>query len=240
MLANRINRVRIKNYRSLADVDMTFEDLTVLVGPNGSGKSNVVDALRFVRDALTLGLENAINVNYRDGIDNLLPFTRDSSVYSFTMEFDLVINGQSATYSFTASLNPKLTRKILYVTQEDCSIGVNYFRRTDGTVTYISQAWKFQIKSKLTIPVNELGLGYLSTKIDASDFDAVFKLLSKGGFYAITPNVFRPPQSKSKPYPLDEHGSNLASALNDFVITNSPYALRLDCLLKLVAEFCRV
>ena len=87
MLANRINRVRIKNYRSFADVDMTFEDLTVLVGPNGSGKSNVVDALRFVRDALTLGLENAINVNYRDGLDNLLPFTRDSSVYGFTTAY---------------------------------------------------------------------------------------------------------------------------------------------------------
>jgi ABC-type multidrug transport system fused ATPase/permease subunit len=40
--------------------------LTALVGPNGSGKSNLVDALRFLADALRMGLEAA--VNKRQGI----------------------------------------------------------------------------------------------------------------------------------------------------------------------------
>ena len=52
-----ITRVEIKNYRSIAHADVTMKSLTVLVGRNGSGKSSFVDALKFVRDALQLGLE---------------------------------------------------------------------------------------------------------------------------------------------------------------------------------------
>ncbi len=60
--AGRITALRASNYRSLGDdVEVTFGSLTALVGPNGSGKSNVLDALRFLRDALTVGLEPAIS-----------------------------------------------------------------------------------------------------------------------------------------------------------------------------------
>src|SRR5581483_10049146 len=47
-----ITRVRVKNFRSIADVDVSLGPLTVLVGRNGAGKSAFVDVLRFVRDAL--------------------------------------------------------------------------------------------------------------------------------------------------------------------------------------------
>jgi len=50
-----ITRLKVKNYRSLADVDIALSPLTVFVGENGTGKSNLIDLLRFVRDALTDG-----------------------------------------------------------------------------------------------------------------------------------------------------------------------------------------
>jgi AAA15 family ATPase/GTPase len=56
-----ITNVEISNYRSIGDkVSLKLRNLTTLVGPNGSGKSNVVDALRFVADALHNGLDAAI------------------------------------------------------------------------------------------------------------------------------------------------------------------------------------
>ncbi len=51
----RISRLRVKNFRSIAEIDIPLGPLTVLIGANGSGKSNVVDALRFVRDVFTRG-----------------------------------------------------------------------------------------------------------------------------------------------------------------------------------------
>lgn len=41
----KINHVKIKNYRSLKDMDLKVDDYTALIGSNGSGKSSVLYAL---------------------------------------------------------------------------------------------------------------------------------------------------------------------------------------------------
>jgi predicted ATPase len=47
-----LRRARVRGFRSVRDVEVAFEPLTVLLGLNGAGKSNLLDAIRFVRDAL--------------------------------------------------------------------------------------------------------------------------------------------------------------------------------------------
>lgn len=60
MTGARLDRLRIRNYRVLRDVEFSeVTPLTVLVGPNGSGKSTVLDALAFLHEAVTTGLEPA-------------------------------------------------------------------------------------------------------------------------------------------------------------------------------------
>ena len=46
-----ITRIRVKNFRSIADSSLDLGAATVLVGPNGSGKSNFLDAVAFLSDA---------------------------------------------------------------------------------------------------------------------------------------------------------------------------------------------
>src|SRR5437667_6475053 len=72
--ASRITRVILKNYKSIVACDVELRPLTILVGPNGSGKSNFLDALRFVSEALTNGLDQA--VSSRGGIDSILSRAR--------------------------------------------------------------------------------------------------------------------------------------------------------------------
>ncbi|MTJ46766.1 AAA family ATPase [Dolichospermum sp. UHCC 0259] len=43
---------KIKNFKSLGDVDLNFRDLTILVGANASGKSNSLAALGFLNELL--------------------------------------------------------------------------------------------------------------------------------------------------------------------------------------------
>ncbi len=43
-----LEKVHIRNYLSLRDVELPLKPLTVLVGPNASGKSNVLNALRLL------------------------------------------------------------------------------------------------------------------------------------------------------------------------------------------------
>ena len=47
-----IKRVRICNFKSLGDVTVDLEPITVLIGRSGTGKTNFVEALRFLRDYL--------------------------------------------------------------------------------------------------------------------------------------------------------------------------------------------
>ena len=64
----RITRVWAKNFRSVADVSLEMDALTVLVGPNASGKSNLLDILRFIKDALR---DLEVAVSRRQGMDGV-------------------------------------------------------------------------------------------------------------------------------------------------------------------------
>lgn len=65
-----ITRVRIENYKSIAHCDVRLGPFTVLLGLNAAGKSNFLDAIRFVRDAVSRGPVKA--VIERGGLDNVL------------------------------------------------------------------------------------------------------------------------------------------------------------------------
>ena len=64
-----INHLSLRHFKSVDAADVDFGRITVFVGNNGSGKSNVVDALRFLRDASTFGLDRAFSD--RHGIESV-------------------------------------------------------------------------------------------------------------------------------------------------------------------------
>ncbi|HZI16792.1 MAG TPA: AAA family ATPase [Myxococcus sp.] len=66
----RILELRLAGFRAFESVRLQLDDLTVLVGRNGAGKSTLIDALEFIRDALTDSLENALT--RREGLHAIL------------------------------------------------------------------------------------------------------------------------------------------------------------------------
>lgn len=56
----RLERLRVRNYRVLRDVDLRdITPLTVLLGPNGSGKSTLFDVFAFLSECFASGLRPA-------------------------------------------------------------------------------------------------------------------------------------------------------------------------------------
>ena len=47
-----LRRLGLKNYRSIGSCDLELGPLAIFVGQNGVGKSNILDSLRFIRQAL--------------------------------------------------------------------------------------------------------------------------------------------------------------------------------------------
>ena len=64
-----IRRLQVLNYRGLRYLDLRLAPFQILVGRNASGKSTVLDAVAFLRDLITSGLEPAVEQrtrNFRD------------------------------------------------------------------------------------------------------------------------------------------------------------------------------
>ncbi len=55
-----LKKLRLRNFRSVRDTEITFDNPLFLVGRNGSGKSNVVDAIAFLADCVNLSLKAAV------------------------------------------------------------------------------------------------------------------------------------------------------------------------------------
>ena len=54
-----LTKVRVRNYRALADIDLGLGPINVIFGPNGAGKSTLLDSLYFFRDCAVRGVEVA-------------------------------------------------------------------------------------------------------------------------------------------------------------------------------------
>lgn len=55
-----VSRLRVRNFKSVAEVDVPFSSLNALIGANASGKSNFIQVFRFLRDIACNGSENAV------------------------------------------------------------------------------------------------------------------------------------------------------------------------------------
>ncbi len=51
----QVRRLRLKNWKNFATVDVELQNRVFLVGPNAAGKSNLLDAFRFLRDLASSG-----------------------------------------------------------------------------------------------------------------------------------------------------------------------------------------
>jgi len=95
-----LKRVKIQGYKSLEDVEVDLQPLSVFFGPNASGKSNVLDALQLLsRIATSNNLNDAFRHPYRgtplesftfgaNGIQGLLA----KEYVSFTIEVDVELS----------------------------------------------------------------------------------------------------------------------------------------------------
>lgn len=94
-----LKRIKISGYKSLTDVEVTLNPLSVLIGPNGAGKSNFLDGLQLLsKIAASRTLKDAFEPPYRGkplesfsfgakGLKDLLLTERSS--FSFEVDVDL-------------------------------------------------------------------------------------------------------------------------------------------------------
>jgi predicted ATPase len=96
--ADRITELRVQGVRTLADVRLRLDGLTVLIGDNGSGKSTVIEVLEVLRKAAHVEDFLAALNQAHGGLPLLLRVGASEMTIGVTVEGD----GPALDYSFTA------------------------------------------------------------------------------------------------------------------------------------------
>lgn len=198
-----LNRVVLRNYRSIGQCDVRLGPLTYLVGANGSGKSNFLDALHLVRDALTGSLDIALNE--RGGLAEVRRRSSGHPThFGIRLEFTLR-DGQRGHYAFDVGA---LAGRSYEVQREECSLGGK------GRGPYFEiEAGQVKTSSEDTFPALTADRLALLSVSGFRAFRPVFDALTSMGFYNLNPKVMREPQKPQDGRLLKPVGENIVSVI---------------------------
>ena len=246
-----ISRVRLKNYKSIAECDVRLGPLTVLVGPNGSGKSNFLDALAFLARALATTPYEAIDE--RGGLGAILCRVPEAAD-SFSIEVEVtapvdLIGAKWASVSYGVEIGQPQRRGLrpFEVIWETCVLGPEGrdggFRSERGVVRAlgapnvrpgsIEPDRLYLPIASAQLPVASLPGGYPTASIP-TPFTELFKGLSGMRFYSFALDVLRQPSRPLEGAILDRRGEHLGNVLGALEEDRPAYKERLDAYLRAV------
>jgi predicted ATPase len=200
-----ITSLTVSNYRSIGEsVELPFRPLTVLVGANGSGKSNLVDALRFVSDALSNGLAAAIT--HRHGIRTLRRWD-GGDPFHLAIELKLHLGSGPARYSLELTGDHPDEYRV---------------KSEEAEVVRDAERFSFRVEAGkwaqgpvgLQPPLDPRNLALQLVGGDVR-FQPLVQVLRRIAIYSIFPDTLRAPQKYDPNKPMDRHGSNWTSILKD-------------------------
>jgi predicted ATPase len=88
----KLDRIKIRNYKSIRNLDLELSDLNVFIGANGSGKSNFIGVFKFLNHLIEGNLQTY--TASQGGADTILHFGRKKSEdMSFSLSFANGVNG---------------------------------------------------------------------------------------------------------------------------------------------------
>jgi len=195
-----IKKLKVKNYKSLRDVEIELDKFTVLIGPNASGKSNILDALMFLSDIAKLPLDQVIT--QRGGFEHIV-FGGEGQ--SFDLSVDLIIDNQPHDYDL------RIENKIVNTEQLKVDgttvlnrnpVGVCDVLRHDNSV------------NRMGFTQNETALYYLNqdTYIHSSIRNVLIYFKS-WKLYQISASDMRRPIQAKRNFNLEKNGANIAQVL---------------------------
>ncbi len=231
-----ISRVRIKNYKSIADCDVNLGPLTVLIGPNGSGKSNFLDALAFLARALKTTPTEA--VNERGGLSEILRRIPEPAE-SFSIAVTVKVPWEPSAHlpgdaDYELEIRPPSLSGIdsLEVSREDCVLrhdgGTSQFHAKRGDVEIDAAGFS---RSHSVSP-DRL---FLSTS-GTPPFMALYDGLQRMQFYSFNVETLRTPQRLRPRDPLGRHGEHLGDVLTALATDSPGYKRRIDAYMRAIVQ----
>lgn len=201
----RVQRVRVRNFKSIGSCDVPLGSLTILVGRNGAGKSNFLKALDFITDSLQTSLGQAINA--RGGIEQV---RRRSTGHprNLALALDLELaDCMTAHYAFeiTARERGAFAVKVETLRIRDLS--------GSTAAQYKVQEGQIQHSHPSPLPPATSDRLFLVAASGNPSFRPVYDALVSMGFYNLNPEAMKELQSPDAGELLHHDGGNIAGVI---------------------------
>ena len=205
-----LTKIEVSNYKSIAHAVISLSKDNVVVGPNGVGKSNLIDAINFVRDAASDGIDHAITK--RHGIVSIRRWSK-TRPYNISIK----MNVQSANGSGEYRILLSSAKEGVSILEEEGS----WYGRHPFLDASDKEAVLCSFKRNAGKPLSFF-------------FQDLHQELVSCGSYSIYPNKIREPQSISNSDVLADDGTNLASIIR--TMRASPYRSNRESLTSAIQQ----
>lgn len=200
-----LQRVQIRNYKSIADCDVQLGRLTLLVGRNGAGKSNFLDALRFVSDSLETSLDHALKS--RGGVAAVRRISTGHP-RNVQIELQFELQDQQGKYGFELRSESKGGFSV-----REERLQLKHFI---GRGEHKYQVVRGQVKEATvdTLPQPVADRLFLVVASGLPEYRPAYDALQAMGFYNLNPAAIREIQNPDAGELLRRDGSNLPSVIS--------------------------
>lgn len=222
-----LTAIEIEHFKSIENLKIDLQNINILVGPNGAGKSNIIDAIRFLKEAVKHDLDRA--VSERHGIDSI----RQWSPYRpYHVKIKIFFDSRYGNGFYSLVLGS--SNHYYYIVREEGEIIVNrrrlMGRKVHSKSVNITRKIKFYRdkngiiiesgKNKHQIDMDEIDKDDLFINVNyALNIDkynhfilfGISRTIMDFEAYSIFPNTLRNPQKPSSDRILSSSGENLNS-----------------------------
>ncbi|MEO0115782.1 MAG: AAA family ATPase [candidate division WOR-3 bacterium] len=229
-----INKLIIKNYKSLKDVSLEMKSFMVFIGPNNAGKSNILDCLSFLSEFGRRGDEIG-GVIRRGGFEQIVHNGIISNPITFELEGSLKIKGEEIVYKYYIELIGERfggfrNNKELFVVE-----GVE-----KPLLEFPGEQNLAIVRDKTGKQTGKIGRGYSYLYIPYFDDINQYPILGTFAnemqnwtFLNLLPPLMREPLPVRKELQLQTWGENLSVVLHDLQVENPPKFKEIEQILKL-------
>lgn len=237
-----ISRVRIQNYRSIADCDVELEPLTLLVGPNGTGKSNFLQALAFMGRALSTTPQEALT-----GLGGLPEILRRAPEQTGILSIDIEARlpwgdeqSQTFSYGFEIGVAQRGNLSSFEVRRESCKFTTpDHARQFSVSRGEVVDRGSYRVDHGSLQGVRSIGTDRLylpiASALQPTIYRELYDRLTSMQFYNFSLDALREPSSEAEGAVLGSSGEHLADVIGALSAVQPQVMNRIDAYLSAIS-----
>ncbi|MBI4596296.1 MAG: AAA family ATPase [Candidatus Tectomicrobia bacterium] len=211
-----IKKLTVKNYKSLKELTISFQPLTILAGPNASGKTNILDALSFVCDFVQG--KNPLDSRGKDF--RLLAWGGYPEPVSIAIQGSF-LTGEKGEGDFEYSFETKTEHDQVLIGTERCVLVANHEAILENDTSHGYKIFRHnELKESGTLSGQESA--FKRAPSGHPELMAVKSALTDCVFYDFIPWKMKQWQDIEKQNRLEAAGENVATLLHSIQRAESP------------------